>query len=148
MAPKKEIVLDGERMRLIMDLIDQKANPQRTKWARILLLSERGLSDAKIASQIRCHVTTVERVRKRFNSEKPIQSITPNYCPANKVSDEVISHLLDLVHTPPPTGKTRWTLRLLVNALRKKLKPMGIDRNISHETVRQILKKHCANKKK
>jgi len=47
------------------------------------------------------------------------------------------AQLLALVCGDPPDGHTRWSLRLLAN----KLVTLEIVESISHETVRQTLKK-------
>jgi hypothetical protein len=45
--------------------------------------------------------------------------------------------LIALAFSAPPTGRKRWTLRLLANKLVK----LQIVEDVSYETVRRILKK-------
>jgi hypothetical protein len=49
------------------------------------------------------------------------------------------AHLVALVCGEPPSGRSRWTLRLLSDEL-VKLEAVEIER-VSHETIRQVLKK-------
>jgi hypothetical protein len=48
------------------------------------------------------------------------------------------AHLVALMCSEPPAGQSRWTLHLLGN----RLVELGIVESISHEAVRQVLKKH------
>lgn len=62
---------------------------------------------------------------------------TINRTPARLLDGEQEAHLVGLACSPAPTGRTRWTLRLL----RDQLVSLEIVESISHETVRQVLKK-------
>ena len=65
------------------------------------------------------------------------RSDTPNL----KMDGEKEAHLIALVCSDPPEGRSRWTLRLLA----EKMVELEHFSSISHETIRQVLKK--TNKK-
>jgi hypothetical protein len=48
------------------------------------------------------------------------------------------ARLVALMCSEPPAGQSRWTLNLLGS----RLVELGIVKSISHEAVRQVLKKH------
>jgi hypothetical protein len=54
-----------------------------------------------------------------------------------KVDGDVEAHLVALACSDPPGGRSRWTLRLLADSIVE----LGCVDRISHETVRQTLKK-------
>lgn len=54
-----------------------------------------------------------------------------------KVDGRVEAHITKLACSTPPEGRNRWTLRLLAD----KVVALEIVDSISHETVRQTLKK-------
>lgn len=58
-----------------------------------------------------------------------------------KVDGEVEAHLIALSRSHPPTGRLRWTLRLLAD---KMVELQYID-SISTESVRKVLKKRAAH---
>jgi hypothetical protein len=53
------------------------------------------------------------------------------------VDGENEAHLIALACSTPPTGRKQWTLRMLAD----KLVELAYIDSISHETVRQVLKK-------
>ena len=55
----------------------------------------------------------------------------------HRLDGEQEAHLISLTCSTPPSGCSRWTLRLLV----EKLVQLKEVESISHETVRQTLKK-------
>jgi hypothetical protein len=52
------------------------------------------------------------------------------------------AHLIALTCSEPPTGHDRWTLRLLAD----RLVQLEYVTAVSHETVRQVLKKTNSNR--
>jgi hypothetical protein len=50
---------------------------------------------------------------------------------------EIEAHLIAIACSEAPEGSSRWTLRLLAD----KLVSLGYVESISHESVRQVLKK-------
>jgi transposase len=112
--------------------------------ARILLLSDEGLagsskSDAQIVSSLGVCSTTVASIRKRFAQEGLESALQERPRPGQpiKFDGNVKAHLMVLACTDPPEGHARWTLRMLAD----KAVEVGLVESLSHETVRQVLKK-------
>jgi hypothetical protein len=88
-----------------------------------------------------CHRNTVANLRERLVKEGLESALNrnPSRTPLHqRVFDgEVEAKLIALRCGEPPAGQARWTLRLLAD----KAVELEIVPAISHETVRQILKK-------
>jgi transposase len=79
-------------------------------------------------------------VKKRFCEEgwEAVLERKPSSRTYNrKVDGEVEAHLVQLCCSEPPTGRSRWTLRLLAD---KMVELKYVD-SISYVTVREVLKK-------
>lgn len=110
--------------------------------ARILLKANDGLTDSTISEHVGCHLKTVFNTRKSY-CERGLAAIhrrKPDREYDRKVDGKAEAHLIRLACSEPPEGRARWTLHLLANEL---VTLDEIDfKSISHETVRQRLKKH------
>ena len=85
----------------------------------------------------------IDRVKERFVTEGLEVALTGrgrNRIYPKKVESDFEAHLIALSCTEPPEGFSRWTLRLLAD---KVVELEYID-EISHETIRQVLKKRNA----
>ena len=130
----------------LQDLLSKgKAAARTLTHARILLKADEGvagprLTDDEIADALDVNRSTVERVRIRCVEEgfeaalrrRPSRQMHPR-----KLDGEQEAHLIALVCGPAPNGRARWSLRLLAD----KLVELEIVYDISHEAVRQTLKK-------
>ena len=90
-------------------------------------------------------VRTVERVRQRFVEQGLAAALRPKPSPRlyeRKLDGEQEAHLLALACAAPPEGKARWTLRLLAERM---VALEHVDA-LSHETVRQALKKTSSSR--
>jgi len=88
---------------------------------------------------------TIHRVRQRFVEEgldAALHRRRPTGWRARKLDGETEAHLLALACSPPPTGREHWSLRLLAD----KLVTLGYVEEVSHETVRSVLKKTRSNR--
>jgi transposase len=102
------------------------------------------LSDEAIAEALDVNRSTVERVRTRCVEEgfeaalrpRPSRQLHPR-----KLDGVQEAHLVTLACSPAPNGRARWSLRLLAD----KVVELEIVDAISHETVRQTLKKTSSN---
>src|SRR3982750_4055365 len=125
-----------------------KADARRLVHARVLLhadASEGGpdWADTRIAEAVRVSVRTIERVRQRFVEDGLEAALRPKPSPrvyARKLDGEQEAKLVALACSEPPEGKKRWTLRLLA----ERVVELEVVSELSHETVRQTLKKECA----
>src|SRR5215218_9467867 len=125
-----------------------KADARKLVHARVLLqadASEGGpdWTDMRIAEAVRVSVRTIERVRQRFVEEGLEAALLPRPSRrvyARKLDGEQEAKLLALACSEPPEGKQRWTLRLLA----ERMMELEVVPELSYETVRQTLKKECA----
>src|SRR3982750_5019311 len=101
-----------------------------------------GWTDTRIAEAVRVSVRTIERVRQRFVEDGLEAALLPRPSRrvyARKLDGAQEAKLLALACSGPPEGKKRWTLRLLA----QRMVELEVVSELSHETVRQTLKKEC-----
>lgn len=102
------------------------------------------MQDEEIAKAYDVKVKTVERLRKRFVEEGYETALhgKKREVTREKIFDSrVETKLLALRCSDVPSGYNKWTLRLLA----EKLVELEYVETISHESVRQLLKKHPLN---
>jgi transposase len=137
---------DAEREQLAT-LIRKGSNPaQRLLKARILLKADvleagEGWSDNQIIEALATSASMVYRVRKQLVEEglEAVLSRKPRAAPAvPRIFDgEKEAKLIALACSEPPTGRARWTLRLLEN----KVVELNIVDRASDSTIGRTLKK-------
>jgi Homeodomain-like domain len=144
--PKKYIVRLSDEERVVLDGVIKKlkGSSQKVRRAQILLKADADgprWTDARIADAFSCRTKTVENLRERFVTDGFDETLdgkiraTP---PRPKILDgEQEAKIIALRLGTPPAGFANWTLRLLA----EKVVELNIVRAISHETVRQTLKK-------
>ena len=142
MRKKHEVELrEEERERLLAMVKKGEEKAYRVLRANILLLADEGRTDQAIAEALHVGHATVERIRERFSKEglEPALSRRERVTPPTlyKLDGSAEAHLIALVCGPPPEGHARWSLRLLA----ERFVVLGHVESISHETVRQVLKK-------
>lgn len=119
------------------------------KRARILLLADDAqesgpCTDAEIAAQVKVDTLTVSRVRQRFAERGLLPALRRKEQERRKerrLDGAGEAHLIALTCSAPPDGHQRWSLHLLKDTLIEQ----QITNTISHETVRQTLKKTNLN---
>ena len=141
------VVLTAQQRERLTDITRNGHAPvKKVRHAQVLLLSdgERSggrLTRDRIAEQLNMHVNTVDRVRKRFvmEGEAPALNRKPRVTPPNppKIDGRVEAHLVAICCSKAPEGRTYWTLRLLVDALKSR----RLVTSVCVETVRKALKK-------
>jgi DNA-directed RNA polymerase sigma subunit (sigma70/sigma32) len=121
-----------------------KGSSQKVRRAQILLKADKdgpAWTDEQISEAFGCRVQTVENVRKRLVTEgfelalegrKREQPPTPP-----RLDGDAEAKVIAMRLGKPPAGYGRWTLRLLA----EQVVELEIVESISHETVRQALKK-------
>ncbi len=123
-----------------------KAAAHRITRARILMLADEGPEgpawrDEDVAEAVDVSVRTVENIRKRLVNEgleaavNRKKQVRPSR--ARLLDGRQEAKLVALCCSAPPEGRSRWTLRLLAD----QIVALEIVDSISHETVRQTLKK-------
>lgn len=148
---KKYIVRlgDEERQQLIDLTSTGKAAAYKIKHANMLLQVDAdgpNQADHDVAKTFHCHVNTVRNVRQRFVEQgleaalarKPQERLSRQHA----LDGRQEAHLIALRCGEPPVGHSKWSLRLLADQLVK----LDIVDTISHETVRQVLKKMRLNR--
>ena len=119
--------------------------------ARILLKADQsddgpGWSDERISEAFDVTVQTIERVRKQLLEEGFDAVLSrreyKKKVSLKKIDGDVEARLIALSCSDPPEGRARWTLRLLAD----KVVELGYVENISHEAIRQTLKKTNLNR--
>ena len=146
MAKKYHVTLTNQERETLENLI-AKRNSQSVfvKRAFILLALDENqeagrFSDAEICTRYMVGQRSIERVRQRFVEEG--FEIAINGKKRSKFKDKefdgrVEAKLIALRCQDPPDGAQHWTLRLLSEQMIQ----LGYVENISHESVRQLLKK-------
>lgn len=140
MATKRYIVkLNAEERQELLDFVKEgQGNKRQTTRALILLRADEGMKDAAIVAALGVACATVERTRKRFVegnvsgalSEAPRQG-------KRTITGREEAKVIALACSEAPGGRARWSLRLLAD----KAVELGYVTSISHERVRQVLKK-------
>ena len=139
----KVTLTDEERDLLRAMLSSGKAAARKLNHARLLLYADEaadGLrrTDQEIADTLGVGVRTVERVRQRFVVEGLESALVPRPRPrgAYKIVRCLEAQILAIAKSDPPSGRQRWTLRLIAD----ELVALGHDA-VSPEAVRRVLKK-------
>lgn len=143
--PKKKYIVKltpEERDQLEKMLSSGTERARKLTRARILLKADQGWTDEAISEALDVGRATVERLRRRFVEEglEAALSRRPTTREYERLLDgQAEAHLIALACSAPPEGHTRWTLRMLAEKL-VALEQVDIE-SVSHETVRQVLKK-------
>lgn len=131
----------------LQDIIRRRnAKAQVVKRAYVLLAADENgdnLVDSEIAQHYKVTVRCIEGLRKRFVEEgfKQVVYGKKRTVFKEKLFDgRVEAHLIALRCSAPPEGHSAWTLHLLKDHMVR----LGFVESISHESVRQLLKKKSA----
>ena len=117
-----------------------KHSAQKRKRAQALLHAHRGWTDPQIVDAIGMRRSSVENLRQRFVEDgfETVLNGKPKRSRAPLLDGRAEAHLVAVVcSSAKPEGRNRWTLRLLRDRLAADLEL----ESLSHETVRQTLKK-------
>lgn len=145
MRQRHRVVLSLEDRDFLIDLMAAGQHAARTLTrARILLKADESdfgeaWSDEHIAEALEVGTATVERLRARFQDDglEAIYPRRPKRTYARKLDGAAEAHLIALACSEPPEERARWSLRLLAD----RMVELGHVDAISHECVRQVLKK-------
>lgn len=119
-----------------------KISARKMKRAQILLKAADGLRDEDIIQALAVNHSTVERTRRFVEGglERALNE-DPRPGQKRKLDGRAEAHLIALTCSERPDSQARWSVRLLA----EKLVELGVVEHISHETVRQTLKKMTSN---
>jgi transposase len=141
MPAKKYVVkLDsGEREQLLEMTRKGEIGARKMKRAQILLKADEGWKDEDIINALNTSRSTVERTRKRLVEGGLDKALNEDPRPGQrtKLEGKAAAHLVALACSDAPGGRDHWPLRLLAD----KLVELGVVESVSHETIRQTLKK-------
>ena len=144
MAKRYRVLLNEEERAWLHTLVGSGSAPARAlTHARILLKANQGeggpgWSDAAIAGALDIHPDTVARVRRQCveaGLEAALARKRPDRLYRRKLDGAQEARLVALTCSAPPTGRERWTLRLLAEELVR----LEVVDAVSHETVRRTL---------
>ena len=138
-APQSFSLPEEARRSLKRTLSKGVHSARKLTRARILLKLDQGLGPKQIAQELGVHPNTVLNVRNRAKALGWKEAIEdhPRGGRPPEFSGEARAQITALACSEPPKGRDRWTLRLLAD----KAVEFGFVDEISHETVREILKK-------
>ncbi len=142
-----EVKLPEEEREHLTNLISTGTEKARKLTrARILLKADEGWLDEAICQALDVGIATVGRIRRKYAENGLEYAI--NRKPSSrqwerKIDGKTEAHLVALTCKEPPAGYARWTLRLLADRL-VRLEQVELEA-VSHETVRQVLKKTPSN---
>jgi Homeodomain-like domain len=121
-----------------------RGTSQKVRRAQILLKADvagPNWTDRQIAEAFSCRVQTVEKIRQRLverGFRETLDGAKREKPPTEKLlRGDQEARVIAMRLSPPPKGYANWTLRLLA----RKVVELEIVDSISHETVRQTLKK-------
>jgi transposase len=146
---KKYVVeLTQDERRHLYGLISAgSASARMLNRARILLKADQGkhaqgepLLDREMAPMLETSTATVQRVRERFcrqGLDAALERSAPDRLYERSFDGRAEARLIALACSEAPQGRERWSLRLLA----EKAVELGIVEEVSHETVRKMLKK-------
>ncbi len=146
MAKRYRITLTQPERQELQQLISRgKADARKLAHARILLQADESAggparTDAEIAAGLGTSTRTCERVRERFVEQGLEAALLPR--PAKRVYARRLdgaqeAKLVALACSKPPEGRKHWSMRLLADTMVE----LEHADSVSHETVRQVLKK-------
>ncbi len=141
MPAKKYIVrlTNEERQKLLAMTRAGEISARKMKRAQILLKADETWKDKDIIAALNTSRSTVERIRKRYVEGGLARALNEDPRPGakRKLDGRAEAHLIALACSDPPDDSDHWALRLLADELVE----LGLVDSISHEAVRQYLKK-------
>jgi len=139
-----------ERVELESIVAKGKHNSQKVLNALILLNYDedaskpRTLGEQDISNVLKVSAMKIHRTKQRY-VEEGLDIALNGHKGARvymrKADGDFEAHLVALSCSDPPEGQAQWSLRLLAD----KVVELGYIENISHETIRRVLKKTKLN---
>ena len=146
MAIKYTIHLTKPEREDLLAIINKGSHTSQTfRTAYILLNCDEGKYSEKVTNEqiskiLKVGMRTIDRVKKRF-MEEGIETVLERRPTqreyATKIDGDAEAKLVTLCCSEPPKGYSKWSLRLLTD----KMVELHYVENISHVTVRSVLKK-------
>jgi transposase len=143
---KYKVTLTEEERNQLNDIISKGSHcAQLYRTAYILLNCDEGeygdkLNNEQVSKVLQISMRMIDRVKQKFveeGFEACLERRPLSKTKEKKADGEVEAHLIALSCSKPPKGYSRWSLRLLAD----KMVELKYVEDISHETVRRVLKK-------
>src|ERR671925_948891 len=145
MAHKYIIDLTADEQEGLLNLINKgKPTARKVARAQVLLRADEGATDEEIAEWLHLSVSRVHRTRQRFVEEGLTAALNeqPRAGRRRSLTGKQEAFIVALACSTPPRGRRRWTMQLLAEHLIE-LKQVE---EISHDTVRRVLKKTISSR--
>jgi len=150
---KKYIVTLTKEERQYLNKTVSKGTHKSQKVINALLLlscdegdfQKKRSTNKDISRILKIGMRKIDRVKKRFIEEGldiTLNGKKGNRIYTKKADGDFEAHLIALSCSEPPEGFSRWSLRLLSD----KVVELDYIDNVSHETIRQVLKKTKLNR--
>jgi len=141
MPRKRQIIQlsETEQSSLTQILTKKETSAREQTRARVLDLLARNEPPAQIANLLKVGIATVYNLQKRFLDEgfRAALKDKPRSGKPPVIKPEAKAKITALACSDAPSGRSRWTLRLLAD----KSVEMGYIESVSHMEVGRILKK-------
>ena len=144
MTNKEKVVqlTKTERAALESYISHGKKNARTLTRARILLLLDEGHKIPAISKLLRVARATIYKLRLKYQSKTYAHVVdllqdAPRSGRPVEFDSKVEAQVAMIACSDPPEGSGRWTLHLIADRLVK----LEVTDSISHESVRQLLKK-------
>ena len=152
MVRYKVTLAENERIQLRSILGKGKHSSLQFRNACILLNSDESdlgkkVSNEQIAQILQITTKTIERLKQRFVEDGFEACMDRKPYPEVKdimTDGDFEAHLVAISCSQAPEGYTRWSLRMLAD----KMVTLNYAESVSHETIRQVLKKTKLNRGK
>lgn len=137
---------DQERQKLQKIVRSGKDKARKITRGRILLLADGpdGKTDQEISDALNVCLATIFNIRRRYCQEGLERAIGEGARSGQppKFKGKAAAKITAIACSAPPEGQARWSLRLLAD----RVVELKIVESISHQSVRNILKKTNSNR--
>jgi transposase len=143
----KVTLTEQERTMLLSLTKNGKHSSRKLIHALILLNCDRGVfselpnrTNREVAEFLKVGESMVERIKKRFveiGLESALEDKPADREYSRKTDGDLEAHIVAICCSEAPEGFARWSLRMLAD----RVVELNYVDSISHETVRQVLKK-------
>jgi transposase len=143
---KYKVTLNKEEREQLNDVVSKGTHSaQLYRTAYVLLNCDEGkwgdkLTNEQVSKVLQISMRMIDRIKQKFveeGFEACLERRLLSRTKEKKVDGDLEAHLIALSCSKPPKGFSRWSLRMLAD----KIVELKYAENISHETVRRVLKK-------
>lgn len=110
------VTLTAREQKKLKDIVNKgKSGARVIKRARVLLKTNQGMLDKRIAEQTEVPERTIRRIRSRYTAGGLSKALYEDTRPGQprKLDDKAEAHLVAIACSDSPEGRARWTLELL-----------------------------------